>query len=171
MDLRLYPLDKQVCVLQIASCKCHSSKPIFLYSAGLVRTTWCILCKHKHQTRFLLPRVRVLNNPCKMNDFIKRLIASLKMSVSINSSKSSNYCNVTSQNLSPFRLTNFWSKEIGCKSCGQTWKQANHEIRQIWLWGLSFFIKQRLEKSCYIHTEQFQKVKTYSHLKKSLNNI
>ena len=39
MDLRLYPLDKQVCVLQIASCKCHSCRPIFLYSAILVRTT------------------------------------------------------------------------------------------------------------------------------------
>ena len=25
MDLRLYPLDKQVCVLQIASCKYHFS--------------------------------------------------------------------------------------------------------------------------------------------------
>ena len=39
MDLRLYPLDKQVCVLQIASCKCHSCRPIFLYSVILVRTT------------------------------------------------------------------------------------------------------------------------------------
>lgn len=40
MDLRLYPLDKQVCVLQIASCKLSYDSIISLY---VVSWWYCLL--------------------------------------------------------------------------------------------------------------------------------